>query len=179
MTDDNGKGYKVNLDASLEPKVSKYKPDGSLDMSEPIGDEFDNVLDQLNDLYVGNARSRGHHREWDEQIIDARKEQELVTFLNNFQASLHKSVQEQLQGAGIIVNSVQRDESGFFVVFTDRQGRNYRPVSLTVDEALGYTELKEERAFREVVQRVCVKILQSRDAFVNEIEAGVKRFMGN
>jgi hypothetical protein len=173
-------GYSITENASLERKVSKYKPDGSLNFEEPIGDEFDEVLDQLNDCATGRNKSlpRNRHGNPDDPIADARQEEEVARWLNQFQFNLHKGLQERLGGAGIEIQGVGRNEHGFVVAFTDRQQRNYPAIKLTVDEAMGFMGLREEGAFNELLDQVCKKILACRDAAFNAIEQGVKRFMG-
>lgn len=166
--------------------VSTLKPDGSLDLDEPVGKEFEQVLESLSDLHTGKMRNRPREHRWEDEdpVIEARDREEFERLAQVISVALHTALAEKLQSQGIVIAGVGRDKRNEFVLRVFAADDHRRPCDVTLEfsDVDHFLELRQEQEFRKLVDRAATQMLAARDAQLAEqraFEAKVQRVQGN
>lgn len=151
------------------PRTSQFKPDGTLNLEEPIGNDFDEVLDPLNDLLTGRNRSlpasrNGTPADSSDPIQTARERQKIERDLMHLQNNIKLLVGDMLAPQRVSVEGVIHDEAMNFTVFAINRGDGQRiNATITVDEALGMTEFHERDGMHRLCSIIAERVLAARD----------------
>lgn len=158
---------KWNEKAKARTRRSRYRPGGTVD-PENIGDDFDEVLDPLNDLMTGRNKSlpasRNGTPDGHDPIQTARERQQLERDLRSFERNMRDVLSERLMSQGIRIDGVMHDRNCDFTVYAT-SGRVRCDVNLSMDEALGVTDFRDRDAFMALCDKVATKILTTRETF--------------
>jgi hypothetical protein len=175
----------VNWNENGSPvRRSHFKPDGTIDLTEPIGNEPDieESLEAMADLHTGRNRSRGHHVDPDEPVQSERERREVEATMELLHQKLWGALNERLNGQGVVVAMVGPGKDFGIHVFAADSERRPCDVQISVDTALQFIGLREESAFRELVEKIAVQILNAREvakAADSAHEMSVQRVRGN
>ena len=152
----------------VRARKSHFKPDGSLDLSQPVGDEFDAVLDLMNDLYCGRTKSQSATRH---DAIQTERERAIMDReLHYIAQELHKTLADKIRPQQLFVTSVsvRRDDeiNDYVLLFRirDMEGRPY-DVKLPTEAAAELSGFDDHRSFTAVVEHVCTQVLHAREAY--------------
>jgi hypothetical protein len=151
------------------PRQSCFNPDGTVDLNEKIGQEFDEVLDPLNDMLTGRNKSLPASRHGTaadaDPIQTARERQSIERDLNEFQTNMARVLSDMLAPQRIKVEGVTRDRECAFTVFAINRGDGQRlTASISIDDALRSTELRNGRDdFTRLCRQVAEKVLAARE----------------
>ncbi len=164
MTDTKPKLFNIGT-----PSRSEYKPDGTLNLDAPIGSEFDEILDPLNDLLTGRNKSlpasrHGTPADAKDPIQTARDRQRIEREVNELQTNMRAVLSDMLAPQRISVEGVTHDRNMNFTVFAINRGDGSRlNTSFSVDEALVGTELNERDGFMRLCGIIVQRVLAARD----------------
>lgn len=151
-----------------ERRKSDLKPDGTVDLEGNIGDEFEQVLDELNDHLTGRNKSLPAERH--DPIDQERHRREVESELRILQAAMKDVLTEKLTPTGLIVEGVvshnQTYDFTFFV--RDSAGRRFdHDVSVGTMDAIW-----EQGGLPRVIGHIVQHLLAARDAYhtrVNQV----------
>ena len=163
MTDDT-KPRMFNIGT---PRKSEFKPDGTINLDAPVGSEFDEVLDPLNDMLTGRNKSLPSSRHGTaadgDPIQTARERQRIERLVNHLKQNLKLVLSDMLAPQRVAVEGVTHDRNMNFTVHAINRGDGQRiSTTITVDEAM-CNEASERDAFTALCRKLAEKILTARD----------------
>jgi len=150
------------------PRTSQFKPDGTVDLEQQLGNEFDEVLDPLNDLLTGRNRSRSATRNGPtgdgDPIQTAREKQAIERDVRQFQNNVKLLVGDMLAPQRIVIEAVTHDRDMAFTVFAINRSDGQRlNAQISVDEALGLTEFRDRDGMHHLCSVIAERVLAARE----------------
>ncbi len=150
------------------PRTSQYKADGTLDLDSPIGSEYDEVLDPLNDLLTGRNRSlpasrHGTPADAQDPIQTARDRQRVDRELVLFERNMVEVLRDMLAPQRILVQGAVHRGGYHWELFTINRSDGARlNVTVTVEKSPDDPAMRTRENFVRMLQRVAEQVLQAR-----------------